>query len=313
MTVLIFSAFGLCLGAPSTYNAVLVLTAFVGFGIGGKFPIDATITLEFLPQNRRFLLAALIFQPIGVVVCSGIAYGFIPNYSCAADLQSCSRVFPGAACCTRSSNMGWRYLLFTLGGITLAVFFLHFVVFRFQESPKFLLYRGQNDQAVAVLQYIAHFKNCQCSITSETFSQLSSEDSSAGSAESTSPIIGFNAKKPHQTWRTSSSSLPLALQAALRQPGDDAPHAPDLANLRLRLLRLHHRRQLPPHHPAPQKRLPTHPPPPHLPHLHLHLPLRHPWCPCRHTPVPRAQDRASDIVSADGDIALPLRRRQYRG
>lgn len=48
--MLIASIFGLCLGAPSNYNGILVLTAFVGFGVGGNIPIDTTITLEFLPQ-----------------------------------------------------------------------------------------------------------------------------------------------------------------------------------------------------------------------------------------------------------------------
>ena len=66
-TVLFSSVFGLFLGVPSSYNSILVLTAFVGFGVGGNIPIDTTITLEFLPQNRRYLLAALsIFQPFGV-------------------------------------------------------------------------------------------------------------------------------------------------------------------------------------------------------------------------------------------------------
>lgn len=50
LTVLIAAIFGLCLGAPSNYNAILVLTAFNGFGIGGNIPIDTTICLEFLPQ-----------------------------------------------------------------------------------------------------------------------------------------------------------------------------------------------------------------------------------------------------------------------
>jgi hypothetical protein len=48
--VLITFIFGVCLGAPTTYNAVLALTAFNGFGIGGNIPIDTTICLEFLPQ-----------------------------------------------------------------------------------------------------------------------------------------------------------------------------------------------------------------------------------------------------------------------
>lgn len=50
LTVLITSIFGLCLGAPSNYSGILVLAAFVGFGVGGNIPIDTTITLEFLPQ-----------------------------------------------------------------------------------------------------------------------------------------------------------------------------------------------------------------------------------------------------------------------
>lgn len=50
LTVFVASVFGLCLAAPNTYNGVLVLTAFVGFGIGGNIPIDTTICLEFLPQ-----------------------------------------------------------------------------------------------------------------------------------------------------------------------------------------------------------------------------------------------------------------------
>lgn len=50
LTCLIASTFGLGLGASNDYNTFLVLTAFVGFGIGGNIPIDTTITLEFIPQ-----------------------------------------------------------------------------------------------------------------------------------------------------------------------------------------------------------------------------------------------------------------------
>ena len=50
LTVFIASVFGLCLGIPDSYEAFLVLTAFVGFGVGGNIPIDTTITLEFIPQ-----------------------------------------------------------------------------------------------------------------------------------------------------------------------------------------------------------------------------------------------------------------------
>ncbi|KAL9002954.1 MAG: hypothetical protein Q9188_004142 [Gyalolechia gomerana] len=203
-TFLISSVFGLCLGAPSNYDSILVLTAFVGFGVGGNIPIDTTITLEFIPQNRRFLLALLsVFQPIGVVLSSGIAYGFVPKYACGtgglgADgelLGACSKVAAGQPCCDKASNTGWRYLLFTIGAICLFIFFMRFVVFRFQESPKYLLYRGKDEEAVQVLHNIAKFNGRQSTITLEAFAALTDEQSSVGSAETGEPILGAGTKQ----------------------------------------------------------------------------------------------------------------------
>ncbi|KAL8934777.1 MAG: hypothetical protein Q9211_005053 [Gyalolechia sp. 1 TL-2023] len=209
LTFLIASVFGLCLGAPSNYDGILVLTAFVGFGVGGNIPIDTTITLEFLPQNRRFLLALLsVFQPIGVVVASGIAYGFVPKYACGtgglgADgevLKACSQVAAGQPCCDKASNMGWRYLLFTLGAICLFIFFMRFVVFRFQESPKYLLYRGKDAKAVQVLHNIANFNGRQSTITMEAFAALTDEGSSVGSAGTGKPTLGAGTEQPKSSF-----------------------------------------------------------------------------------------------------------------
>ncbi|KAI9713884.1 MAG: hypothetical protein M1820_000614 [Bogoriella megaspora] len=205
LTVLISSAFGLGLGGINTYNAFLVLTAFVGFGVGGNIPIDTTITLEFIPQNRRFFLALLsIFQPIGVVICSAIAYGYIPKYSCKpnfslgdAALPSCNGHAP--PCCSKADNWGWRYLLLTLGAITFFVFLLRTVFFRFKESPKYLVYRGRDDKAVAVLQYIARFNGRECGVTLEAFESLTQEHDSMGSNEM---MLGGGAKQLQQSWST---------------------------------------------------------------------------------------------------------------
>lgn len=61
LTCLISSIFGLCLGASNNYNTFLVLTAFVGFGVGGNIPIDTTITLEFIPQVCHLLSTIIPF------------------------------------------------------------------------------------------------------------------------------------------------------------------------------------------------------------------------------------------------------------
>jgi len=98
-----------------------------------------------------------MWQPIGVVVASGIAYGTTAKYRCGPDLPSCRAVNEGEACCTVESNMGWRYNLIVLGGMTLFIFFLRYFVFRFHESPKFLLSRGREAEAIAVLHRIAKF------------------------------------------------------------------------------------------------------------------------------------------------------------
>jgi MFS family permease len=189
LTCLISAAFGLGLGGCNTYTAFLVVTAFVGFGIGGNIPIDTTICLEFLPQNRRFLLALLsIFQPIGVVITSAIAYGFIPTYSCRPNfsqenaLKSCNIVPAGEPCCSRADNMGWRYLMFTIGALTLGVFLVRFVVFNFKESPKFLVFRERDDEAIEVLQHIAKVNKRTCELRKEDLEALEQDEITNGSS-----------------------------------------------------------------------------------------------------------------------------------
>lgn len=91
--------------------------------------------------------------------------------------------------------MGWRYL-YTLGAITLLVFFLRFVVFRFQESPKFLLYRGMDEKAVQVLHNVARKNGMTCSLTLENLKALESEfDAGRGN-----PMLGGGAKQLQTTW-----------------------------------------------------------------------------------------------------------------
>lgn len=151
LTCLVSSVFGIASGGSPGFTALRVLTAFTGFGVGGNIPIDATITMETLPTNRRFLLALLsLFQPLGVLVASGLAYAFIPRYSCGNGAAEVS-----AQLCEKSSNMGWRYYLYTLGSITIAIFLLRFFVFNFRESPSFLINKGRDSKALDVVSSIA--------------------------------------------------------------------------------------------------------------------------------------------------------------
>jgi hypothetical protein len=154
--------------------------------------MDATIALEFLPQNRRALVSLLsLWQPVGVVVASAVAYGTAAKYRCNVKLPACSAVSTGEACCTLSSNMGWRYEVIVIGAMTLAVFFARFVVFKFHESPKFLLSKGREQEAIDVLHKIANFNGCPPpTLTVDDFREV---DRATG-IDSTEQVTGLSFK-----------------------------------------------------------------------------------------------------------------------
>lgn len=190
ITCLIASVFGLIFAAPSNFGALCFICALIGLGVGGNIPIDATITLEFLPTNRRFLLCALsTFQPLGVVVSSLIAWGLVPKYACNTDYPSCGS--GERPCCTKSSNMGWRYFVLTLGALTLGIFLLRFFAFTFYESPKYLLAKGHDEEAIEVLYKIAKFNKAPVpNLTIEDYRLLEQQALSETSMGSDEPLTG---------------------------------------------------------------------------------------------------------------------------
>ena len=59
--------------------------------------------------------------------------------------------------------------MFTLGGLTLLMWFIRFFVFKFHESPRYLIGKGRDKEAVEVIHKIAKFngKADRCTITVE--------------------------------------------------------------------------------------------------------------------------------------------------
>jgi len=79
--------------------------------------------------------------------------------------------------------MGWRYTVLVLGTMTLAVFFLRYFVFTFHESPKFLLARGREAEAIEILHKIAKYnKQPPPTLTLEMFAAIDEASSNATSA-----------------------------------------------------------------------------------------------------------------------------------
>lgn len=170
------------------YGAICGIYFLSCIGLGGNVPIDATIALESLPQNRRYLVSLLgMWQPIGVTVASAIAYGTAARYRCDVKLPACTNVKTGEACCTVSSNMGWRYMVIIIGAMTLTIFFARYLIFRFHESPKFLVSKGREQDAIDVLHKIARFNGAEMpTLTLEDFREID-RAAGVGSRQDTTP------------------------------------------------------------------------------------------------------------------------------
>jgi hypothetical protein len=63
--------------------------------------------------------------------------------------------------------MGWRYLLFALGGITLFLWGLRFFIFTLLESPRFLSGIGKDAEAVEIIHQLARYNGKTTSLTVE--------------------------------------------------------------------------------------------------------------------------------------------------
>ncbi len=137
-TLLITAIFGIASGFAGSWGGVCALFAALGFGVGGNLPVDGALFLEFLPDASSSLLTLLsVWWPIGQLASSLFAWFFIANWP---------------------PERGWRLFVVTIGVVTFVMFAIRFFVFHLFESPKFLLSRGRQAEAVAVVQGIA-FRN----------------------------------------------------------------------------------------------------------------------------------------------------------
>lgn len=151
-TLLIGGVFGVASGAAPSFVALGGLLAALGVGVGGSLPVDGMLFLEFMPQSHQWLLTLLsVFWALGQLLGSLVAWPLIANYSCAGSNSDPTAGGP----CNPADNMGWRYTLYLLGGLTLAGFFFRFFVFQLPESPKYLLSHGRDAEAIAVVHDIA--------------------------------------------------------------------------------------------------------------------------------------------------------------
>ncbi|KAI1794987.1 membrane transporter [Ganoderma leucocontextum] len=157
LTLLITGVFALAAGGAANEVALCSLIGLYAVGSGGNLPVDSAVFLEFVPATHQWLLTVLsIWWAIGQLVGALVAWPLIANFSCSSPVG-----------CTKEKNMGWRYLLWSLGGLMIVLFIFRFFVFHLYESPKYLMGRGRDEEAVQVVHAIAKYNSKKSSLTVE--------------------------------------------------------------------------------------------------------------------------------------------------
>ncbi|ERT03087.1 uncharacterized protein SPSK_08667 [Sporothrix schenckii 1099-18] len=180
-TLLITSIFGTLAGYASSWGMVCFLAAALGFGVGGNLPVDGALFLEFLPDASSSLLTLLsVWWPVGQLCSSLLAWMLI------ADSNA-----EGSPDVTR-----WRGFIKAIGIITFIMFVVRFFVFRLFESPKYLLSRGRQSEAIAVIHGVAHRNGTKTWLTEEILEAVA-EDSEGGpftaAANGRNSFVGYDA------------------------------------------------------------------------------------------------------------------------
>jgi hypothetical protein len=107
--------------------------------------VDSAIFLEFLPGTHQYLLTVLsVDWALSQLLATLIAWPLLGNLTCQQDTT-----------CTRSANAGWRWFIITMGGITLLMWASRFFFFTIFESPKYLMGKGRDEEAVKVVHEVA--------------------------------------------------------------------------------------------------------------------------------------------------------------
>ena len=140
------------------FAAICSFAALWSFGVGGNLPVDSAIFLEFLPGTHQFLLTILsIDWAIAQVIATLIAWPLLGNLTCSQTEKPC----------TRGENAGWRWFQITMGGLALIMFFIRFVCFTIYESPKYLMGKGRDEDAVRVVHEVARRNGKTSNLTVE--------------------------------------------------------------------------------------------------------------------------------------------------
>ncbi|KAJ5681439.1 MFS siderochrome iron transporter 1 [Penicillium maclennaniae] len=146
LTIGITAVFGLAAAASPGFGAICALAALWSIGVGGNLPVDSAIFLEFLPGSHQYLLTVLsVDWAFAQLLANLVAWPLLGNLSCAGRRDVPRRGIWG----------GGRFMFFTI-----------------YESPKYLMGKGRNVEAVKVVHEVARRNGRASSLTLDDLNDI---------------------------------------------------------------------------------------------------------------------------------------------
>ncbi|KAJ0344844.1 hypothetical protein COL154_009856 [Colletotrichum chrysophilum] len=109
--------------------------------------------------NKQWTVTALaLWWGLGQAIVGFISWGFLTQ-----ERWNCVE----GQTCNWSTNAGWRYVSFTSGAFVFVASILRVTIMRLQETPKYLLSVGRDEDLVRNYQKLAQKYNRPCSLTIE--------------------------------------------------------------------------------------------------------------------------------------------------
>ncbi|TID15825.1 hypothetical protein CANINC_004355 [Pichia inconspicua] len=153
-SLILTSLFGFLTGGTSSYAMYCIFMFLSTVAAGGNIATDVAVFMEFLPSKYQFLNTSMAaWWGVGQTIASLISWAFMPNYSCSTPF------------CDSATNRGWRYSWYVNSGIVMGAALLRLFVLKLEETPKFLISVGKDEEAVHAVHRIAKKYNRQCSLT----------------------------------------------------------------------------------------------------------------------------------------------------